>query len=180
MYGFTIIESDVNRGTYVKSKHNFNRCTIPKHVQKIINTKFSDIKCLYFQKGCFSEPPYFGLEISTLCSVHQGYGFSIEMHSTDYGFVSGKESKIAPAYVHVLDENGLRIGMLNITGPCPKKISDIKEFRPPDEKQTPLNKNRKNIIKWANTKIELNGVNGVYEEKYWYWVQLLWGSEKHI
>jgi hypothetical protein len=179
MYGFMIIEPNLHNDMPIKSKQCFNSDTLPKQVQSIIDAKFSETKCLYFNKGCFGVPPYLGLEILTLCRIYQGYGFSIEMHSTDYGFVDGKNSRIAPAHVHVLDETGKRLGMLNITGPCPKKISDIKEFRPISDKETPLTKHRKNIVKWANSKIELNGVNGPYEEEYWYWIKILWSGGKH-
>jgi hypothetical protein len=179
VYGFTIIECDLRHDTKVESKQRFNRDTIPVHVQAIIDTQFTGVKCLYFPKGCFALPPYFGTEILTLCHLNQGYGFSIEMHSTDYGFIDGEKSKIAPACVHLFDENRVYTGILNITGPCPQKVSDIKEFRPRHEKQTPLTKHRKNIVKWANSELELKGVDGPYQEKYWHWAKLLWDGGYH-
>jgi hypothetical protein len=117
-----------------------------------------------------------GIETPCVCFFNEGYGFSIDIHSNDYGFI---DNDMAPAFAYVLDENELEIGLLNITGSCPKKISDIKEFRPPHlpgdpdpMKKTPLMKHRRNLIKWANSVIG----EGEEKIKRWDWVQSVWVS----
>jgi hypothetical protein len=160
MYGFYILDkympigadfTDLIESEYVNAHH-----FIQKSILEVIETKFKGIRCRYFPKGYF-DSEMSEIEIFRLCEFKDGLGFSIELHSNDYGFLNEEKARIAPAYAHVLDENGLEIGLLNISGPCPKKISDIKEFRPPHipgkvfvMKKTPLLKHRKNIVKWAN------------------------------
>jgi hypothetical protein len=164
MYGFYILDehmptfSDFTgliRSEYAHDNDGF----IQKTVQKIIDTKFKEMRCKYFPKGCLPNASL-EIEILSLCLFKFGLGFSIELHDNDYGFLDEERANVAPAYVHVLDKDELEIGLLNITGPCPKKITDIKEFRPPiiwkgskRVKTTPLMRHRTNIIKWANNKI---------------------------
>jgi hypothetical protein len=165
MYGFYILDaympifSDFTgliESEYAHEHDGF----IQESVQKIIDTKFKGVRCKYFPKGCLSSASL-KIEILDLCLFKFGLGFSIELHDNDYGFLDEEKAKVAPAYVHVLDENELEIGLLNITGPCPKKITDIKEFRPPiiwkgtrRIKKTPLMKHRRNLVKWANNCFE--------------------------
>jgi hypothetical protein len=185
MYGMMIITTDIYKDKLVESKNSINNFHIPDYVKALIDTQFKGTRCLYCDKGCFAYPPFFELEILTLCPFHWGYGFSIEIHSDDYGFLDGKKAKILPAHVHVLDENGLRIGMIDITGSCPKKVSDVKEFWPPCNKDTivpmkitPLTKHRKNIVKWANKETSVSNDDLFRNE--WEWAQEMWNSEiKH-
>jgi hypothetical protein len=141
-----------------------------EYVEKMANTKFKGMRYNYYFRGALLKGPQ-RIEVIILCSLKRGYGFSIEAHSNDYGFLN---NDAAPAHVHVLGEDELEIGMLNISGPCPKRAADIKEFRPPCEygcaaplKKTPLMAHRKNLVKWANF---------VGSEHYndWEWAQEVW------
>jgi hypothetical protein len=140
----------------IESKYESIEHYIQKPIQEIIDTQFKGIRCAYFPKGILGSK---SLQLSSVvvCDIHNNLGFSIEIHSNDYGFLDGEGAKIAPAYAHVLDEDEMEIGLLNITGECPRKISDIKECRTlhvtPSQK-TPLMKCRRNIIKWANSLVE--------------------------
>jgi hypothetical protein len=182
MYGFYILDEYMPVGAdftnLVESEYVSSGHFIQKSVLRIINTKFKNIRCRYFPKG-YINPPIgtLGIEIYRLCSLSDGMGFSIELHVNDYGFLDEEKSTIAPAYVHVLDEDELEIGLLNITGLCPKKISDIKEFRPPHLignskaiKKTPLMKHRKNLVKWGNYHHK--------NQRCWEWAQYLWESSR--
>jgi hypothetical protein len=178
MYGFYILDKYMPTFAdftgLIKSEYAYNNeGFIQKSVQKVIDTTFSGMRCRYFPKGCLSSTSL-EIEILDLCLFKFGLGFSIELHCNDYGFIDGEKSKAAPAYVHVLDEDELEIGLLNITGPCPKKISDITEFRPPvifkkgrRIKVTPLMKHRKNLIRWANN----NFMDGLTR---WGFAQEMW------
>jgi hypothetical protein len=142
---------------------------IHENISNIIDSKFKGKRCKYFLKGTLPMGSL-QIEILDLCKFKEGYGFSIELHDNDYGFLDKED---APAFVHVLDGDELEIGLLNITGPCPKKVSDIKEFRPPHEfasplpmRHTPLMKHRKNLIKWAN----LSHI----DQNRWEWAQEAW------
>jgi hypothetical protein len=117
-------------GFYVLDKYLPWKSESGESVQNVLKTRFKDIRCGYFPKGgLFLEGSQ--IDVVDLCLLKQGYGFSIEFHSNDYGFLYGEKTKWAPAHLHVLDEDEAEIGLLNITGPCPIKISDIKEFKPP-------------------------------------------------
>jgi hypothetical protein len=178
-YGFYILDKYMPNGAnfdgLVESDYVCRSYFIQKTVLKIINTKFKDVRCRYFPKGYLSIGSL-GIEIPRVCYFSEGYGFSIEIHSNDYGFI---ENNIVPAYAHVMDENEFEIGLLDISGPCPKKVSDIKEFRPPHlpgdpdpMKITPLTIHRKNLVKWANSFIG--------EDKFrtgrWEWTKNIWVS----
>jgi hypothetical protein len=150
-------------GFYILNKYELNA------LPKLINTNFEGKRYKCFLKGTLPLGSL-QIEVITLCKFEEGFGFSIEIHDSDYGFLNKND---APAYVHVLDENELEIGLLNITGPCPKRISEIKEFRPPHEigdpnpmKKTSLMKYRKNLVKWANA-IHIEG-------NHWEWAQESW------
>jgi hypothetical protein len=178
-YAFTIIEVDMydHESKFVESEYVNAHHYIHISVLDIINTKFKGIRCRYFPKGFLSDGAM-QLESITVCSLHRGYGFSIEVHSADYGFM---DNDIAPAYAHVLDPEGLEIGLLNIAGPCPKKISDVKEFRPPYDvadgipmKVTPLMKHRRNIVKWANSHLRHHDTGEYYKENRWNMTKTDW------
>jgi hypothetical protein len=176
-YGFYIIDKYMPNFSdftgLVESEYVNDHHFIQKSVLKIIETKFQGIRCRYFPKGGLPHESM-QIEMVELCKFKSGLGFSIEIHSNDYGFLTGEEAKFAPAYAHVLDKDELEIGLWNITGPCPKKISDIKEFRPPYEdgyltplKRTPLMEHRQNLVKWDNSpRLE--------EETQWESTQYLW------
>jgi hypothetical protein len=187
MYGFTVLESDMyippDFSGFIESKYIVRDYYIPIHIQNIIDTQFKGIRCMYFPKG-FLEIGPMELDSDKVCPFHRGYGFSIEVHSHDYGFL---DSDIAPAHAHVLDREGFEIGMISITGPCPKKVSDIKEFRPPQDifgypkivKVTPLMKHRKNIIKWANSCI-LSGGQTEWEKTKKFWTEIHCGKSRSV
>jgi hypothetical protein len=182
MYGFYILDKYMPTGSdftgLIESEYVNVHHFIQKSVLNIIETKFSGIRCRYFPKGYLPTPiGALGVEIYRACSLSDGLGFSIELHVNDYGFLDIEKAKIAPAFVHVLDEDELEIGLLNITGPCPKKVSDIKEFRPPHlpgdsepMKKTPLMKHRKNLVRWANCYY--------LETRCWEWTQDLWSDSR--
>jgi hypothetical protein len=134
-YAFTVLDVYMPHGSdftgLVKSKYVNEHFYIQKSIQKIIDTEYKGIKCAYFPKGNLDYEGKLSLSYMPVCEFQAGYGFSIEIHSNDYGFLVGEESRIVPAHAHVLDKDGLEIGLLNITGDCPRKVSDIKEFRPP-------------------------------------------------
>jgi hypothetical protein len=178
MYGFYILDKrlpyyppEPTKASLQKTSEEYNS------ILDLLNTKFKDMRCKYFYKGELHSVSM-KIEITDLCYLEQGYGFSIETHNNDHGFLYGKESESTPAYVHVLDEDELEIGLLSITGPCPKKISDIKEFRPFNlldykvPKTTPLMKHRRNLIKWANQQ-------GEFFNK-WEWAQEIWATNHGI
>jgi hypothetical protein len=177
IYGFYIMDeympSGSNLAGLIRSEYSHgNDGFIQESIQKIIDTKFKKIRCKYFPKGCLSTESL-QVSIVRVCEFRDEFNFSIEIHSSDYGFLDGIESKSAPAYAYVLDKEELEIGLLNITGSCPKKVSDVKEFRPPHKfgystslKVTPLMKHRKNLIKWANSLRN--------EETNWKWTQYVW------
>jgi hypothetical protein len=178
VYGFYVLDEYMPNGAnfegLVESEYVCRSHFIQKTVLHVINTKFKNTRCRYFPKGYLSSG-MLAIEVPCLCFLNEGYGFSIELHSNDYGFL---DSDIAPAYVHVLDEEELEIGLLNITGPSPKRVSDIKEFRPPHlfgdpdpMKRTPLMKHRKNLVKWANSFID-----DELRINRWVWVQNNWES----
>jgi hypothetical protein len=180
-YGFYILNKELPYDSSESSKkYPKNISNNPfgcDSVSDLLNIKFKDMRCKYFYKGELHSRSM-KIEIIDLCYFKQGYGFSIELHSNNYGFLYGEESKIIPAYVHVLAEDESIIGLLNITGSCPKKVSDIKEIRQFDKmsnstkKATPLMKHRKNIIKWANQPGEL------YNK--WEWTQQIWATAHGI
>jgi hypothetical protein len=168
-------------GFYVLDKHLPWKSEFIESVQDILRNRFSNTRYAYFPKGGLYLKGS-QIEIIEFCSLSQGYGFSIELHSNDYGFLYGERAKWAPAHLHVLDENKEEIGLLAIAGPCPKKISDIKEYKPPfifDDKgkkmKTPLMSYRKNLVEWANKK------GCLYSR--WEWAQETWfsihGEKKH-
>jgi hypothetical protein len=179
IYGFYILDEHMPGGLkmtglidskYVHSNDGF----IQESVQNIIDTKFKRKRCKYFPKGCLSIE---SMRISPVLIYRSGprqtHLFSIEVHSNDYGFIDSERSKIAPAFAHVLDKDNIEIGLLDITGPCPNNISDIKEFRSPHEfgelkpmKITPLAKYKKELVKWANSLRQ--------DQKYWEWAQEVW------
>jgi hypothetical protein len=183
MYGFYVLDEYMPFGPdftgLVENEYVCSGHFIQKTILNIIKTRFKGIRCRYFPKGYMPEGKL-RVEIYQACLLSYGFGFSIEVHTNDYGFLDEERGKIAPAYAHVLDDNELEIGLLNITGPCPKKISDIKEFRPPhgfgdDEpmKITPLMKHRKNIVKWANN------IRVVTNKSNWNWIQeVAWESSR--
>jgi hypothetical protein len=161
IYGFMVLDMYMPRFSnfdgIIESKYESIGHYIQIPIQKIIDTQFKGMRCGYFPKGVL-ELTSMRLSAAIVCDIHNGLGFSIEIHSNDYGFLKGGKSKTAPAYAHVLDEDDLEIGLLNISGPCPKLVGNIREFRPPydfiDPKligKTPLMKHRRNIIKWANS-----------------------------
>jgi hypothetical protein len=182
MYGFYVLDEYMPNGAnftgLIESDYVCRSHFIQESVLKVINTKFKGIRCRYFPKGYLSMESL-RIEVPSLCFYSQGYGFSIELHSNDYGFLDDENAVIAPAYVHVLDEDELEIGLLNITGPCPERVSDIREFRPPHlpgdpdpMKFTPLMKHRKNLVKWANS---FTG-EGDFRIKTWDWIKHMWIS----
>jgi hypothetical protein len=182
-YGFTILDVYMPNGSdftdLIESKYVNAHHYIQKSIQKIIDTEYNGVRCAYFPKGNLSSNSHLLLGYMISCDIHAGYGFSIEVHSNDYGFLDEERSKIAPAHAHVLDKDGLEIGLLNICGPCPKKISDVKEFRPPHEfgdpepmKKTHLLKHRKNIVKWANVLIHDQIPSNLWELTQQNWISL--------
>jgi hypothetical protein len=170
MYGFTIVDMYMPRFSdfdgLIESKYESIGHYIQIPIQKIIDKQFKGIRCGYFPKGVL-ESVSMQLGATIVCDIRNGLGFMIEIHSNDYGFLEGKEAEIAPAYAHVLDENELEIGLLNISGPCPNRVSDIKEFcqlqKHNNSKSNTLMKHRKNIIKWA--------------KKFWKQTQEIWELE---
>jgi hypothetical protein len=178
MYGFYILDEYMPFGPdftgLVESEYVISGHFIQETILNIIKTKFKGTRCRYFPKGYMSEGEL-RIEIYTACLLSYGFGFSIEVHNNDYGFLDEEKGKIAPAYAHVLDKDELEIGLLNITGPCPRKVSDIKEFRPPLDKpirKTPLMMHRKDIVKWANRiRIATNKTN-------WDWIQWAWEKSR--
>jgi hypothetical protein len=175
-YGFYVLDAYMPNGSnfkgLVESEYVCRSYFIQETVLKVINTKFKDVRCRYFPKGYLSMESL-RIETPPICFFNEGYGFSIEIHSNDYGFL---DNDIAPAYAHVLDENELEIGLLNITGPCPKRVTDIKEFRPPHLlgdpdpiKKTPLSFHRKNLVRWANS-----FTGSEIRQQRWEWVQHVW------
>jgi hypothetical protein len=182
MYGFYVLDEYMPNGAnftgLVESEYVCRSHFIQKSILRIIKTKFKNTRCRYFPKGYLSLESL-RIETIRLCFFNEGYGFSVDLHSNDYGFLDEERSTVAPAYVHVLDNDELEIGLLNIAGPCPKKVSDIKEFRPPHlfgdpdpMKVTPLMKHRRNLIKWANS---FTG-EGNLKMKMWDWVKHMWTS----
>jgi hypothetical protein len=179
MYGFYILDEYMPGGSdftgLIDSEYSYgNDGFIQETIQNVIDTKFKGIRCRYFPKGCLSLSSL-QISIAITCPIKLGYGFSIEVHSNDYGFLEEEKAKIAPAYAHVLDVDELEIGLLNITGPCPKRVADINEFRPPhlfgDSDPiniTPLMKYRRNLVKWANSLRQDENYN------YWFWSRYIW------
>jgi hypothetical protein len=175
-YGFYVLDEYMPNGAnftgLVESDYVCRSYFIQKTVLKVINTKFKDVRCRYFPKGYLSMESL-RIETPPICFFNEGYGFSIEIHSNDYGFL---DSNIAPAYAHVLDKDEFEIGLLDITGHCPKRVADIKEFRPPHlpgdpdpMKITPLRTHRKNLVKWANS-----FTGSEIRQQRWEWVQHVW------
>jgi hypothetical protein len=170
-YGFTVIDEYMpnfsNFNGLIESKFVNANNYIQKSIQEIIDNEYKGIRCSYFPKGNL-ESVSMEISVPIICDLHLGFGFSIELHSPDYGFLDVEKSKIAPAYAHVLDKDELEIGLLNITGPCPKDVSDIREFNPRNIKENiTFNNCKKNILIWANSK-PLN-----YDNR-WEWSQEMW------
>jgi hypothetical protein len=178
-YGFTILDkymptfSDFTgliESKYVNANH-----FIQESIQKIIDTEYEGARCAYFPKGNL-ESESMQISVPIVCNARSEYGFSIEIHSTSYGFLDNEKAEIAPAYAHVLDEEELPIGLLNISGPCPQKVADVKEFKfihefekPKSLRNTPLMKHRRNIVKWANHSAKGSEYNN------WQFAKEIWG-----
>jgi hypothetical protein len=131
VYGFTVLDMYMptfsNFDGIIESKYESIEHHIQKPIQKIIDTQFKGMRCAYFPKGILGSRSM-RLSSVVVCDIHNNFSFSIEIHSNDYGFLNGAEAKIAPAYAHVLDENELETGLLNITGGCPKKFLILKSL----------------------------------------------------
>jgi hypothetical protein len=178
MYGLYILDEYMPGGSdftglidsdYVHENDNF----IQESVQKIIESKFKGTRCKYFPKGCLSLESLRINPVNIYTHENSEFPFSIEIHSNDYGFLDEERAQIAPAYAHVLDKDILEVGLFSITGPCPHKIADIKEFRPPHKfgesepiKITPLKKYMKYLVRWANSLRQ--------NQKCWEWAQQVW------
>jgi hypothetical protein len=85
------------------------------------------------------------------------YGINIILHSKEHGQMDKTrvlKDEESPAHAIVLIAfTSNKIGELNMTGPCPKTIRDVIEYRANRNKNSQLfNNHRKNIIRWANDK----------------------------
>jgi len=126
----------------------------------------------------------FSTEMATVCSPGSlGQKLKcriyIKENPLDHGKIGDGKRYIpdhdSPAHAHVLTADNYLIGFVNITGPRPKTIQDVWEYRKP--KTSKLDEYREDIVNWANSRVEDDEGNFIYN---WTLVRYLWKVDHSI
>jgi hypothetical protein len=117
------------------------------------------------------------IEGNLITKHNDKYGIGVVINSNDHGNMNKNrvlEDSESPAHAHIYSNDSRKlVGLLNITGPCPKTKDDVHEYRA--SKDSNFNTNIKKIIcRWANDSFDKNE----YEKNNWKNIQKYWIQKK--